>query len=493
MAEGQALLPGATLMNGMYRIDRVLGQGGFGITYLATDVNLDKKVAIKEFFPKTFCKRDGATSRLLIGTDGNTELVDRLKAKFLKEARSIARLDHPNIIRIYAAFEQNDTAYYVMEYIDGSNLSELVRHTGPLSKNNAVGYISKIGDALEYLHRQHINHLDVKPGNIMVRKANNEPVLIDFGLAKQYNSDGMQTSTTPVGISHGFAPMEQYMSGGVSEFTPQTDVYSLAATLYYLLSGITPPEAPKLGEEELLFPDTVPVDLVAPIAKAMSLRRPDRHPSIKEFIREINGTKQTYETPVPPVSPYSNLRNAEETQFDAGKGSNETPAPKDSVKTNGIKEKSTTEVVIFTLLALFIFGCIIFFVAIIPGSSKWNAALAEELGKKYDTVEKAKQVTDEDVTSVVDLMVVAYNEMAEMSEEYKAAAGNEAKLKEIEKKFNDDHTYVEALKNAYENLVAAGKVRDDQRKQVDDAKKCAYEECGISSEYYNEMPVNIQY
>ena len=293
-----ALQTGATLHNGIYRIDKTLGQGGFGITYLATDLSLDRPVAIKEFFPKTFCDRDTTTSHVTLGTQSTRELVEKLKAKFLKEAKNIAKFNHPNIIKIYAAFEENNTAYYVMEFIEGESLSERVKRQGALSHEVALDYIGKIGDALDYVHSFHMNHLDVKPANIVVRKADDCPILIDFGLSKQYDKSGNQTSTTPVGISHGFAPFEQYHDGGVREFSPTTDEYSLAATLYYLLSSVTPPQAPDLIENKLSFPASIPTDMIAPITKAMSQARKMRYPTVREFVSAINGTTVTEETEI---------------------------------------------------------------------------------------------------------------------------------------------------------------------------------------------------
>lgn len=283
----QGLKPGALLRHNTYRIERILGQGGFGITYLATDLNLDRLVAIKEFFPKDYCDRDSTTSHVTLGTQSASEFVNKLKAKFLKEARNIAKFDHPGIIKIHAAFEENNTAYYVMDYIEGESLSEMVKRHGPLPESKAIEYITKAGNALEYVHSQNINHLDIKPANIMIRRSDDNPILIDFGLSKQYDSSGNQTSATPVGRSHGFAPMEQYNDGGVKEFSPQTDLYSLAATLYYILSGVTPPQATKLIEDELTFPPSIPSNLIGPIAKAMSSRRSQRHESVSEFVNAI--------------------------------------------------------------------------------------------------------------------------------------------------------------------------------------------------------------
>lgn len=292
-------MPGATLRHGTYRIEAVLGQGGFGITYLATDLSLDRKVAVKEFFPADYCDRDGCTSNVTLGTSNTETFVKKLKAKFLKEARNIAKLDNPGIIRIITSFEENNTAYYVMEYIEGLPLSEIVKRYGPMSPDRAINYINKVGKALEFVHSYHMNHLDVKPANIMVRIADDTPVLIDFGLSKQYDSEGHQTSTSISGMSPGYAPIEQYNQGGLSDFSPQSDIYSLAATLYYLLSGVVPPEATRLFDNPLSFPPSIPPYLVAPIRKAMSIGRMDRHESMEEFLNEINAgsSNKDYQTP----------------------------------------------------------------------------------------------------------------------------------------------------------------------------------------------------
>lgn len=298
----QGLKPG-TILRGSYRIERILGQGGFGITYLAIDLNLDRKVAVKEFFPKDYCDRNDTTSQVTLGTQNTAEFVNRLKAKFIKEAKNIAKFDNPGIIKIHAAFEENNTAYYVMDFIEGESLSAIVKRNGPLPETLALQYISKVGKALEYVHSHRMNHLDVKPANIMVRRSDNEPILIDFGLSKQYDTEGHQTSTTPTGISHGYAPMEQYNDGGVKEFSPQTDLYSLAATLYYILSGIVPPQATRLVDDELTFPASIPANLISPIAKAMSTARRNRQENVGRFLGEITPDPETIIEPKPTPKP----------------------------------------------------------------------------------------------------------------------------------------------------------------------------------------------
>ena len=211
----QALQPNSTLQGGKYRIIEKLGQGGFGITYLAEDTLLEGKVAIKEFFFKGYCDRDDSTSRVTIPTSGNREIVERSKQKFIKEARTIFSLNHPNIVRILDVFEENGTAYYVMEYIDGESLGDMVKRRGGISEAEALGYVKDVASALEYIHSKNINHLDIKPGNLMKGNEDGRIIVIDFGVAKQYDavtSEG--TTTTPVGISHGYSPVEQYSKIG---------------------------------------------------------------------------------------------------------------------------------------------------------------------------------------------------------------------------------------------------------------------------------------
>ncbi len=240
----EALSPGTVLQNGKYTIERQLGQGGFGITYLATQDILDRKVAIKEFFFRDYCEREADHSTVSLGTQSNKEMVERFLAKFIKEAQIISKFQHPNIIAIYDIFRENNTAYYVMEYLEGESLSDMVKRTGALIEPVAIKYIKQVGSALSYIHEHNVNHLDVKPNNIMLRNGKDEVVLIDFGVAKQYDGQTKQgTTTTPVGISRGYSPAEQYRVNGVQSFSPQSDVYALAATLYKLLTGVTPPEA----------------------------------------------------------------------------------------------------------------------------------------------------------------------------------------------------------------------------------------------------------
>ncbi|MCQ2260163.1 MAG: bifunctional serine/threonine-protein kinase/formylglycine-generating enzyme family protein [Bacteroidales bacterium] len=292
----QQLQPNTTLQGGRYRILRTLGQGGFGITYLALQSGLERKVAVKEFFMKDLCGRDADSSRVTLGTEGSRETVGRFREKFLKEARNIASLSHPNIVRIIDVFEENGTAYYVMEYAEGGSLADKVRHEGALKEAEATRYILRVAEALGYVHQRKMNHLDVKPSNIMLN-AEGEPVLIDFGLAKQYDAatDG-QTSSTPVGISEGYAPKEQYKLGGVATFSPEADIYALGATFFKLLTGVTPPSALDVDEDGLPIEELakrgVSDKAVAVISHAMQPRKKDRPKDVGAFIAALSASGQ---------------------------------------------------------------------------------------------------------------------------------------------------------------------------------------------------------
>lgn len=272
------------LQSGKYRIVRLLGQGGFGITYLAEHTILNIRVCIKEFYPVDYVDRDEISMLVHSATTGNREFVDRLKQRFISEARNIYQLNHPGIIRISDIFEENGTAYYVMDYIEGKSLGDLVKEKGALPEPMALEYSVKIAEALEYIHRHNMMHLDLKPDNIMLRSSDNMPVIIDFGLSKQYNSSGHAQTSIIVGVSKGYSPMEQYSEEALTTFSPRIDVYSLGATAYTLFTGRIPPEARLLIRETIKLPVTVSPTVVKAIQWAMRPFPEERCPSARDFI-----------------------------------------------------------------------------------------------------------------------------------------------------------------------------------------------------------------
>lgn len=286
------LKPGTLLQGEKYRIVRALGQGGFGITYEAEQVLLRRKVAVKEFFMKDCCERDDATSRVTVGTGNQRALVERFRGKFIREAQMIAGMDHPHIVRVLDVFEENGTAYYVMDFLPGGSLADKVKKDGPLSEAMAEEYIRQVADALDYIHGQNTVHLDVKPSNILLN-AKGEAVLIDFGISKHYDDSGEQTSSTPVGISRGYAPLEQGRDGDVSQFGPPTDIYALGATLYYLVTGIAPPEASIVNDGGFTKPKGVSDRTWNIIVRSMQPRRKDRPQDIPATVALLDGFSES--------------------------------------------------------------------------------------------------------------------------------------------------------------------------------------------------------
>ena len=277
------------LQGGKYRIVRYISSGGFGCTYEAEHVLLGKRVAIKEFFVKDFCNRDERTSQVTVGTESKKGLVEKLRRKFIDEARALSGLHHPGIVSVSDVFEENGTAYYVMDYIDGCSLSDLVRREGPLSESRALGYIRQVCAALSYVHAHGRLHLDIKPGNIMVDQEGNA-ILIDFGASKQYDECGGENTSTLMGRTPGYAPLEQ-LGNDVVKFLPATDIYAVGATLYKLLTGVTPLSANRLASGESLppLPAQVSASTRKAVESAMCLNKMQRPQSVSVFLSLLDG------------------------------------------------------------------------------------------------------------------------------------------------------------------------------------------------------------
>ena len=287
----QKLSTGTLLREGAYRIERVLGQGAFGITYLAEHVRLGKKVAIKEFFMKEVNSRDedGSITGM---TDGS--LSYNYCRKFQKEARNLSHLEHPNIVRVTDLFDENGTFYYVMDYIEGQNLNDYVK-SGPIGADEATNIIKAVADALIYMHEtHHMLHLDLKPGNIMRRASDGHIFLIDFGLSKHYDANGQPETSTNIGLgTAGYAPIEQGNQAKSGEFRPTIDVYALGATLYKLLTRETPPAASELVSDDELVEDNlrekgVPVNLIKVVTEAMCPNVKKRTQTVRDFKNQLS-------------------------------------------------------------------------------------------------------------------------------------------------------------------------------------------------------------
>lgn len=294
MEQWDDVLPvGSVLRSGKreYRVEAVLGKGGFGITYKVSameqvgQIPVRVEFAMKEFFMDG-CLRDASGKVSTAATKG--EAADGLK-DFISEARRLNSLcgQCRNIVPVDEVFEANGTACYVMEFLDGGSLADYVKKHGALSVGVAKKILKPVADAVAFLHSNSITHLDIKPGNIMFR-SNGEPVLIDFGLAKHYDRRGNATTTVrTLAYSAGFSPAEQYV--GLKQFSPQSDVYALAATFANMLTGKTPPEAIDLEFSLNDWSVCLPEEVRPAVVHAMAYSRKDRTLSVHDFVKELYG------------------------------------------------------------------------------------------------------------------------------------------------------------------------------------------------------------
>ena len=339
------LRQGTLLQNGKYRIVRFINSGGFGCTYEALHTVFDEKVAIKEFFVKDFCNRDENTSYVTVGTNSKKALVEKLKKKFIKEAKSIRKLHHNGIVKVSDVFEENGTAYYVMDYIEGRSLSQLIDNKGRLTETETMRYIRQVSETLKYVHSKNMLHLDIKPGNIMIGEEDNA-ILIDFGTSKQYDEESGENTSTLLGKTPGYAPPEQ-MANVVMKFTEATDIYALGATMYKMLTGITPPDSSlrSSGIVELeSLPPEVDKDISAAIYKSLSLNKQHRPQSIDVFLEMLGDTPASDNHNYSHNSTFSHSSNStanEETVVETSKIKNESEKKElhDVYEVNGVTFK----------------------------------------------------------------------------------------------------------------------------------------------------------
>ncbi len=245
----QNMLQVGTILHGTYKIESYLASGGFGNTYLAKNIEFDETYAIKEFFVKGVCQRDGNSTTISVSNAENTNSFEQQREKFKKEARRLRSLSNPHIVKVYDLFEENGTAYYVMDYVDGENLSARLKRTNaPLAESEVRNYLNQILDGLEAIHNEGMFHLDIKPANIMM-DSHDVVKLIDFGASKQQSMVGGATMSTGISYTNGYAPSEQ-MAQSYDKFGPWTDFYALGATVYKLLTNQDPPSVTDLSEDE---------------------------------------------------------------------------------------------------------------------------------------------------------------------------------------------------------------------------------------------------
>ncbi|MFO8125485.1 serine/threonine protein kinase [Yoonia sp.] len=293
--KGQGLPAGLELLGGKFKIESQIGAGGFGITYLAKDVFLERAVVVKECFPESICMRFG--NRVTVNAPSYDAQYRKIVEMFMREARSLARLRHPNIVSVHQAFEENGTAYMVLDLFEGRDLLDVIEDDNDaLNPDQVHDILVRVLDAIDLVHSNDLLHRDISPDNILLDKWGT-PALIDFGAAREDASRKTSAVSTMLVVKDGYSPHEFYVSGGIQG--PCSDLYALAATMYHLIAGKAPPVSqtrvaaladhnddpyqPLAGN----FPQYEPAFLQA-IDQAMRVAPKDRIQSAKEWLTLIS-------------------------------------------------------------------------------------------------------------------------------------------------------------------------------------------------------------
>jgi len=330
-----------------YTIKEILGQGGFGITYLAFDTNLEEDVAIKEFLPIELAMREGDFSIHPL-SEGHKDNYEWGLDRFIKEARTLTKFKHPNIVRVRSVFNDNNTAYMVMEFESGESLQEVLSRRKTLDESELMNIIIPLLGGLEVVHQTNFIHRDIKPANIFIRK-DGSPLLLDFGSARQ--ALGQETKTLTSLVSPGYAPFEQYYSKS-DEQGPFTDIYGLGATLYRAVTGISPMDAVDRSKSILqtsndtivtsteIAKDKYSARFLAAIDHAMKFKPEDRPQTVADWKREFE-------------LPYNPIREAKEVERQITQPGTQALAKKAAKKATRKKPGKITFVL---LLLLVLFG-----------------------------------------------------------------------------------------------------------------------------------------
>ena len=307
-----------------FQFDRVLGQGGFGITYLGWNIKLDIPVAIKEYLPYGLAIRDHDMSVVPQSSQVASDFAWGLD-RFLDEAKTLAQFNHPNIVRVHHFFEAHSTAYIVMEYAEGETLSAFLQSRGALTEAELKGILYPILDGLEVVHGAEFLHRDIKPGNIIIRDEDDSPVLLDFGAARQ--AIGARSRSVTSIFTSGYTPIEQYSSRG--DQGPWTDIYALGAVCYHALTGQVPEDSPKRVTQDTLMPAVeqcagqASAGFLLAIDRALQVNGEDRPQSIADWRDALKKEKE----PPPPPSP-----EEEKIGTDNGIDGRQEQDPKDNLR-----------------------------------------------------------------------------------------------------------------------------------------------------------------
>ena len=284
-----------TKLAGKYIIGKVIGEGGFGITYIGWDEKLELPIAIKEFFPPKIASRDTTTGNntIYMFDHADEKSFEEGMRRSVKEARSMSKLEaYEGIVSIRDFFNENKTAYIIMEYVDGETLKEYLKEKGKMEPEDVLKVMKPVMKALEQMHRTGMIHRDISPDNIMIRR-DGQVKLIDFGAARVAQEEDEKSLT--VMLKRGFSPEEQYRSKGHQG--PWTDIYALCATMYYMLTGVIPPESmERVLEDKYVSLKEYDIELDTKIAdaidKGLCVLAKNRYQSMSDLIHDIYGEEE---------------------------------------------------------------------------------------------------------------------------------------------------------------------------------------------------------
>ena len=294
----EALPSGTTLLGDQFTIERPLSNGGFGITYLAQDNFLNRRVVIKECYPETFCRREG--EKVLVRSHVHQEKYRAIVQMFMREARAIAKLKHPNIVGVHRIFEDNETAYMVLDLIEGRDLLSVIKDTlDEVAPDQVKELLIKVLDAIDLVHQHDLLHRDISPDNILLDKWGN-PILIDFGAAREEASRETRAVSAVLVVKDGYSPQEFYFAGGKQG--PSSDLYALGATFYHLISGEAPPNSQtRMAEFASQNPDPCEplagrfpefdTEMLESIDQAMAILPKERIQNARTWLNILTGRK----------------------------------------------------------------------------------------------------------------------------------------------------------------------------------------------------------
>jgi serine/threonine protein kinase len=447
-----------------YEIKSVLGQGGFGITYLAQDLNLDRAVAIKEYLPSDFAVREGDQSVHPLSGQTQPQFEWGLE-RFISEARTLSKFEHPNIVRIFAVFEENNTGYLVMPYEEGTSLQAVLKGKKTLDESTLLKIIEPILDGLDLVHKHEFIHRDIKPDNIFIRE-DGSPVLLDFGSARQSVTGQVKTLTTLV--SPGYAPFEQYYSKS-DEQGPWTDIYGLGATLYRAIAGRPPLDAVDRSKSLLdgsqdTFMPAIQIgaghyseSFLKAIDHAISFKPLDRPQTISEWRNEFDFNQENIATQIS-----DRLENA-------------TTQPRQRQETN---KNNKSKILILASLLIVMITAGVFYINTLK---KELTTYAPELNAETEVPQQEPETIETEVIEAPEVDTEQENKLAEEKllavqqelEQERQRLDEERKLIEEERQRQEEASRQAEIEK--QNQIEEEKRLAEQRRIEEEAKRLAEE------------------